>query len=272
MCLFEPWDPESFSFADPPPKPPSPPSSPSSTSLIPAQTALSIPELLSTILTHLPPSDLLTKTQLVNRTWKAAIERTPAIKRKLWQRLNNPQVVWPVDKAQLPPNSRGWPGASWTEVRTLRGGVPVYKAGTETGAETDTGVFEVNTLALPSASMQRDVRKQLKLEKAKQTAAAASRPSSSTLARLRSSLTRRRPAGPPPQQTAQPTTQQQQPPTKPHPFQVSLVPTPLGTPLATIGLHFSRDLCRSLYALASSSSNILTTHHPLTIIQLEASM
>lgn len=223
MCLFEIWDASSFSFDKPPDSPPS---------TISAENVFGIPELLANILSHLPAEDLLTKKQLVNTTWKAAVENTPKIKTKLWAKLNNPEVASPVDRAQLAPGARGWPGSNHTEVCTLRSGVPVYTGSGSTA-------FAINTLAGPSRNMCRDLirrQKQAAAEKANAAKNKAANPYGRPLfARFRSSL-----------QTHPrvPLNAHNRTLVKPHALQTSLEPTPFGAPLATIGLSFLRSLCR----------------------------
>lgn len=100
------------------------------------------PELLGEVLKYVPSENLLTNKQLVNCTWKNAIERTPAIKRKLWKKVNSPTVASPHGTTEW--DGRTWPDASHAEMRALTSGIPIYN-----------GVFTVNMLAPPTSSMRR---------------------------------------------------------------------------------------------------------------------
>jgi len=209
MCLFDLWDSLSQTSSKKPPD---------LTSTVSAENVFDIPELLGNILSHLEPEDLLTSKQLVNRTWKAAIENTPGVKIKLWTKLNQPYVAWPFAITDWDIRQK-WEGSDGTEVRTLNGGVPMF-----------TGVFEINMLAPPSGTMRRELLKKLADDMADNACSANPTPPLSPFARLLSPY--RRNAFPRAPILI-----------KPNIMQTSIEPTPLG-PLVNIGMEILRSACR----------------------------
>ncbi|KAM0692071.1 hypothetical protein Q7P36_008272 [Cladosporium allicinum] len=107
-----------------------------------AEKVFGLPELLGKVLKYVPSANLLTSKQLVNSAWKNTIERTPAIKRKLWQKTIDPTVAQPHGTTQW--DASQWTDASHGEIRALTSGIPIYH-----------GTFAVNMLAPPTNSMRK---------------------------------------------------------------------------------------------------------------------
>ena len=64
-----------------------------------------IPELLEAIIRRLPPRGILTKAQLVSKTWKDAIAQSPTIQARLWLRSQASMVAAPFKYTALTPQS-----------------------------------------------------------------------------------------------------------------------------------------------------------------------
>jgi hypothetical protein len=47
------------------------------------------PELLESIISFVPSTDILTKVQRLSRQWKDAVESSPVVKNKLWMKCVN---------------------------------------------------------------------------------------------------------------------------------------------------------------------------------------
>jgi hypothetical protein len=77
------------------------------------QDVFGVPELLESIISHLPERDILTKAQRVSRAWNAMIKSSPTIRKKIW--------MLPQLEAISPSHSRQDP-----EEGVLQQGCPVY--------------------------------------------------------------------------------------------------------------------------------------------------
>ena len=186
-----------------------------------AENVFEIPELLGNILSYVPAEDLLTNKQLVSRTWKSAIDSTPTVKHKLWQRLQTPSAATPFTTTKWDNNTH-WPTSTSIEQSILHSGVPAYN-----------GTFAINMLASPTHDMRE------------------------TIAREAAEWAMNNPPPPPPAVCPIPIFRglisnnffpPPLPPAtktlvKPHDYMTTLEPTPLG-PLVTIGMKFLQRLVR----------------------------
>jgi hypothetical protein len=77
------------------------------------QDVFGVPELLESIISHLPERDILTKAQRVSRAWNIMITSSPTIRKKIW--------MLPQLEAISPSHSRQDP-----EEGVLQQGCPVY--------------------------------------------------------------------------------------------------------------------------------------------------
>lgn len=188
-----------------------------------AEKVLGLPELLGNVLKYVPSANLLTSKQLVNSAWKNTIERTPAIKRKLWQKTFDPTVAQPHGTTEW--NGSQWTDASQGEVRALTSGIPIYH-----------GTFAVNMLAPPTNSMRKITDKS--------QAAIAERfppPPPAPVCPIKAFRGLIRDNFPALSFTSRPPTVLRL--IKPLDLQTSIEPTPRG-PLVNIGFKLQRSLCR----------------------------